>query len=291
MLARLELQEDELMAKLLSAVTGTALATVIVSLPTGAAAQFATPVSPGYIPETVVAAALERGGVLLQEPGLTIAAERVSASSTAALDATTHHIVQVKAGSATLVTGGRLSNGVIVGGQDRHLTEGDLITIPANTPYWWKEVPSGTITYLAVHKETPRSGDTWGLPNAVQLIGRERIRTRMTEPGGPRDPLLRNPGVVFYGQRVGPDDAAEAHPNHSHIFLLMDGEASFMTSLPGTAIVDGSPAGPANIHRIRKGGIMIVPATTPHQWVETGNNEFGPPDSFGYIAINMDTPR
>jgi hypothetical protein len=25
--------------------------------------------------------------------------------------------------------------------------------------------------------------------------------------------------------------------------------------------------------------------------VETGNNAFGPPDSFGYIAINMDTPR
>jgi hypothetical protein len=113
----------------------------------------------------------------------------------------------------------------------------------------------------------------------------------MTEPGGPRDPLLRNPGVVFYGQRVGPDDAAEAHPNHSHIFLLMDGEASFMTGLPGADIVDGIPVGPTVRHRIRKGGIMIVPATTPHQWVETGNNEFGPPDSFGYIAINMDTPR
>ena len=36
---------------------------------------------------------------------------------------------------------------------------------------------------------------------------------------------------------------------------------------------------------------MIVPATTPHQWVETGNNALGPPESFGYIAINMDTPR
>jgi mannose-6-phosphate isomerase-like protein (cupin superfamily) len=180
---------------------------------------------------------------------------------------------------------------VIHGGQDRHLTEGDLIVIPAATPYWWKEVPTGTIAYIAVHKETPRSGDTWGVPNAVQLIGWERIRTRMTEPGGPRDPLLRNPGVVFYGQRVGPDDSAEAHPNHSHIFLLMDGEASFMTGLPGADIVDGIPVGPTVRHRIRKGGIMIVPATTPHQWLETGNNEFGPPDSFGYIAINMDTPR
>jgi quercetin dioxygenase-like cupin family protein len=268
-----------------------AVATIILSLPTAAAAQFAAPVAPGYIPDSEVAAALERGGVLFQVPGLTIAAERISASPTGSLDATTNHIVFVREGSGTLVTEGRLSNGAIEGGQERRLNEGDLIVIPANTPYWWKEVPTGTIAYLAVHKETPRSGDTWGLPNAVQLIAWERIRTRMTEPGGPRDPLLRNPGVVFYGQRVGTDDAAEAHPNHSHIFLLMDGEASFMTGNPGQDIVDGVPVGPTVRHRIKKGGIMIVPATTPHQWVETGSNEFGPPDSFGYIAINMDTPR
>ena len=280
------------MTKLLSAVVGTAVAALVVGLPTAAAAQlFAAPVSPGYIPETVVEAALGGGGVLLREPGLTIAAERISASATASVDPTTNHIIFVREGSATLVTEGTLSNGVIQGGQERHLAEGDLIVIPANTPYWWKEVPTGTITYLAVHKETPRSGDTWGLPDAVQLIGWERIRTRMSEPGGPRDPMLRNPGVVFYGQRVGTDDAAEAHPNHSHIFLLMDGEASFLTGTPGQAIVEGRPVGPTVLHRIRKGGIMIVPATTPHQWVETGNNSFGPPDSFGYIAINMDTPR
>jgi quercetin dioxygenase-like cupin family protein len=283
--------EDALMTKVLSGAVRTAVATVILGSPTVAAAQFGAPVSPGYIAETVVEAALERGGVLLEDPGLTIAAERISASPTAKLDATTNHIVLVREGSATLVTEGRLSNGVIEGGVDRHLTEGDLIVIPANTPYWWKEVPTGTIAYLAVHKETPRSGDTWGLPNAVQTIGWDRIRTRMTEPGGPSDPLLRNPGVVFYGQRVGTDDRAEAHPNHSHIFLLMDGEASFMTGTPGQDIVDGVPVGPTVRHRIRKGGIMIVPATTPHQWVETGSNQFGPPDSFGYIAINMDTPR
>jgi len=279
------------MTNVLTAVVGTAVAALVVGLPTTAAAQFAAPMSPGYIPDTEVEAALADGGVLLRDPGLTIAVERISASPTASMDPTTNHIILVKEGSATLVTEGTLSNGVIQGGQDRHLTEGDLIVIPAATPYWWKQVPTGTIAYIAVHKETPRSGDTWGVPNAVQLIGWERIRTRMSEPGGPRDPLLRNPGVVFYGQRVGPDDGAEAHPNHSHIFLLMDGEASFMTGTPGTAIVDGRPVGPTVLHRIRKGGIMIVPATTPHQWVETGSNAFGPPDSFGYIAINMDTPR
>ncbi len=279
------------MTKLLSAVVGIAVVTVIVSLPTVAAAQFAAPVSPGYIPDTEVEAALAEGDILFQDPGLTIAVERISASPTAVLDKTTNHIIVIKEGSATLITEGTLSNGVIEGGRDRDLNEGDLIVIPANTPYWWKEVSTGTIAYLAVHKETPRSGNTWGIPDVVQLIGSERIRTRMSEPGGSRDPLLWDPGVVFYAQRVGARDGAEAHPNHSHIFLLMDGEATYMTGTPGADIVDGRPVGPAAYYQIRKGGIMIVPATTPHQWVETRNNESGPPDSFGYIAINMDTPR
>ena len=61
------------MKKLLSAVLGMAVVTVIVSLPTVAAAQFGAPVSPGYIPDTEVEAALAEGGILLQDPGLTIA--------------------------------------------------------------------------------------------------------------------------------------------------------------------------------------------------------------------------
>ncbi len=278
------------MTKLRSAVVGTAVLSVIVSLPTAAAAQFAAPVSPGYISDTEVEAALAEGALLLEDPGLTIAVERISAPPTAVLDETTNHIVLVEEGSATLITGGTLSNGVIKGGRNRDLNEGDLIVIPANTPYWWKEVPTGTIGYLAVHKETPISGNTWGIPDVVQLIGSERIRTRMSEPGGTLDPLLWDPGVVFYSVRMGPWEGDQAHPNHSHILLLMDGEATYMTGTPGADIVDGKPVGPTVYYQIRKGGIMIVPARTPHQWVETGNNDFGPPDSIGYIAINMDTP-
>jgi quercetin dioxygenase-like cupin family protein len=35
----------------------------------------------------------------------------------------------------------------------RHLTKGDVITIPAKTPHWWKEVPTKTIAYYAVNIE------------------------------------------------------------------------------------------------------------------------------------------
>src|SRR5688572_25292366 len=141
------------MRNLLSAFLGAAVAALVGVLPTAAAAQFAAPVSPGYISETEVEAALAEGGVLLRDPGLTIALERISASPMASVDQTTNHIILVKEGSATLVTEGTLSNGVIEGGQDRHLNVGDLIVIPANTPYWWKEVPTGTMAYIAVHKE------------------------------------------------------------------------------------------------------------------------------------------
>ena len=41
----------------------------------------------------------------------------------------------------------------IQGGQTHHLTKGDVITIPAKTPHWWKEVPTKTIAYYAVNME------------------------------------------------------------------------------------------------------------------------------------------
>src|SRR5262245_9844451 len=43
--------------------------------------------TPGYIPDTKVAAAVAAGGgTLLQDPGITIAVERISASPTAKMD-------------------------------------------------------------------------------------------------------------------------------------------------------------------------------------------------------------
>jgi hypothetical protein len=39
------------------------------------------------------------------------------------------------------------------GGQTYHLTKGDVITIPAGTPHWFKEVPTQTIAYYAVNTE------------------------------------------------------------------------------------------------------------------------------------------
>jgi mannose-6-phosphate isomerase-like protein (cupin superfamily) len=255
-----------------------------------AEAPAGTPLAPGYITDAQVAAAMVNGGVLLNVPGLTIAAERRTASSTPTVDQTTHHIYYVHDGAATLVTGGKIVGNVIEGGQTNRLKAGDIMTIPAKTPYWWKELPS-SIGYHAIHKETPKSGNTWGLPDVAQYIGAERVNTRMAAPGGAGDPLLNDPGVVFYAQRKFKDDSPEIHPNHSHIFILVDGEATFRTGQRGAKIVDGKTMGPETSYQIRPGGIMIVPSGTPHTWVSITNNKVGPKDAYGYIAINMDDPR
>ena len=76
-------------------------------------APWATPVAPGYITDVQVAAAMVKGGVLLQNPGLTIAAERSTVPSDAVMDQTTHHIFYIHDGAATLVIGGRLTGKVI----------------------------------------------------------------------------------------------------------------------------------------------------------------------------------
>jgi glc operon protein GlcG len=89
---------------------------------------------------------------------------RVKASSrTKLLDAEIHmewtDVIYVTRGSATLVTGGRLSNDTtpktfpdgrpftetkmgssIIGGESRRIGVGDVVVIPAGTPHWFKDI-------------------------------------------------------------------------------------------------------------------------------------------------------
>ncbi len=42
----------------------------------------------------------------------------------------------------------------IDGGEAYRLSKGDVITTPAKTPHWFKEVPTGTVAYYAVNTES-----------------------------------------------------------------------------------------------------------------------------------------
>jgi glc operon protein GlcG len=69
-------------------------------------------------------------------------------------------IIHVLEGSATFVTGGTVENGTatapgeirgtaIRNGQERRISKGDVLIVPAGTPHWFKDVP-GPLNYYVV---------------------------------------------------------------------------------------------------------------------------------------------
>ena len=121
------------------------------------------PTAVTYVPHDKVAATMAKGGAIIEDPGLRVLAQR-RGTGEAEVHQKTNHVFIIVDGEATFVTGGSLVNAKqtapdqlrgssIQGGETRHLTKGDVITIPAKTPHWFKEVPTKTIAYYAVNTE------------------------------------------------------------------------------------------------------------------------------------------
>lgn len=130
------------------------------------AAPFGTgvPAAVHYIDHDKVAATMAKGGAIVSDPGLIVLANRRSAGQVEYHEHTNHIFIIVE-GEATLVTGGtmvgakrtsveQMTAGSIEGGETHHLSKGDVITIPARTPHWWKDVPTKTVAYYAVNIES-----------------------------------------------------------------------------------------------------------------------------------------
>jgi len=116
-----------------------------------------------YVPHDKVTATMARGGSIVDDHGLVVLAQRRGAGEVEWHENTSHVFIIVE-GEATFVTGGTLVGSRetaecqrraagIQGGETRHLTAGDVITIPAKTPHWFKDVPTQTIAYYAVNTE------------------------------------------------------------------------------------------------------------------------------------------
>ena len=144
--------------KWLLAVTVTTSLTMIVLL---TAAGVPTVVT--YVPHDKVSTTMAKGGSIINDKGLIVLAQRRTAGEVEMHEKTNHVFIIVE-GEATFVTGGtlvdarqtapdqrRASN--VQGGQTYHLTKGDVITVPAKTPHWFKEVSTQTIAYYAVNTE------------------------------------------------------------------------------------------------------------------------------------------
>jgi len=116
-----------------------------------------------YVPHDKVSATMAKGGAIIEDQGLRVLAQRRGAGE-AEVHAKTNHVFIIVDGEATFVTGGTLVGAKetapdqlrapsVQGGQTHHLTKGDVITIPAKTPHWWKEVSTKTIAYYGVNTE------------------------------------------------------------------------------------------------------------------------------------------
>jgi mannose-6-phosphate isomerase-like protein (cupin superfamily) len=122
------------------------------------------PAAVHYIPHDQVATVMAKGGPILNDPGLLILANRRAAGAVEYHEHTNHIFIMVD-GEATFIAGGTMINPKrtnpdqmtatsIEGGQTFHLTAGDVITIPAKTPHWWKELSTKTVGYYAVNIES-----------------------------------------------------------------------------------------------------------------------------------------
>jgi len=116
-----------------------------------------------YVPHEKVSATMAKGGQIIGDHGLIVLAQRRGAGEVEVHEKTNHVFIIVE-GEATFVTGGKLVGAKdtapgqvraanVEGGEVHHLSKGDVITIPAKTPHWFKEVPSKTIAYYAVNTE------------------------------------------------------------------------------------------------------------------------------------------
>ena len=143
----------------LAAIVVVAIATMVVTL----AAARGVPSSVTYISHDKVNTTMAKGGQIIGENGLIVLAQRRGAGEVE-LHENTNHVFIIVEGEATFVTGGTMvepkntAPGQVrakssQGGQTYHLTKGDVITIPAKTPHWFKEVSTQTIAYYAVNLE------------------------------------------------------------------------------------------------------------------------------------------
>ena len=119
------------------------------------------PAAVHYIDSAKVTQVMAKGGPIVSDPGLVVLAQRRESGPSEYHDRT-NHVFIMEEGEATIVIGGtpvdakrtaadQMRAPSMTGGTTYHLKKGDVITIPAKTWHWFKEVPSKTVAYYAVN--------------------------------------------------------------------------------------------------------------------------------------------
>jgi mannose-6-phosphate isomerase-like protein (cupin superfamily) len=134
------------------------------SAPAATPAPATTPDEVKYISAADVKAAFDKGGTMVSGDGRNykVIGGKHDTPGKAELHTRDTDVFYVVDGTATFVTGGKIVNpkmtgpeevrgDSIEGGDEHQLTKGDVITIPAGTPHWFKSVQvPPTVFYFVV---------------------------------------------------------------------------------------------------------------------------------------------
>jgi mannose-6-phosphate isomerase-like protein (cupin superfamily) len=125
-----------------------------------------------------------------------------------------------------------------------------------------------------------------GFPSPIHYIDHGKVAAAFVK--GTR--IIEDEGLIVIANR-GVQRGPEMHGSTNHVFIIVDGEAEFVT---GGKMIDPKEMGPGQTrgtgieggvtHHLTKGDVITIPARTPHQWKDTSKT-----GSIGYYAVNFDS--
>ena len=138
---------------------------------------------------------------------------------------------------------------------------------------------------LAAILSTAALATAASFPQRVHYIDHDKVTAAFVKGGR----IIEDQGLIVIANR-GMQRGAEMHDNTNHVFIIMDGEAEFVT---GGKLVDPKVASPGQTrgsgieggvsHHLSKGDVITIPAKTPHQWKDTSKT-----GSVAYYAVNYE---
>jgi mannose-6-phosphate isomerase-like protein (cupin superfamily) len=123
-----------------------------------------------------------------------------------------------------------------------------------------------------------------GFPNRVHYISHDKTEAAFVKGGR----IIEDDALIVIANR-GRQRGSEMHDHTNHVFIIVDGEAEFVTGgtmtdpkviSPGQTRGSGIEGGTA--HHLSKGDVITIPARTPHQWKDTSKT-----GSICYYAVNF----
>lgn len=123
-------------------------------------------------------------------------------------------------------------------------------------------------------------------PPRVHYVDHDKVAAAFVK--GER--IIEDEGLQIIANRA-VQRGAEMHDSTNHVFIIVDGEAEFVT---GGRIVDAKVTAPGQTrgtgieggeaHHLSKGDVITIPAKTPHQWKDTSKT-----GSVAYYAVNFES--